>query len=218
MGVNTYSLAVDGDKQLSSNLKVREFACKDGSDYILISDQLVTNLQRLRDRIGKPLNITSAYRNPSHNSAVGGASNSQHLKGTAADIYFSGVPPLEVAKLAEYIGFTGIGWYNTFTHVDVRSGKYFWDNRTTTLKTVNTFLTSDDKFEEEPDVTEKLYNSLDEIEKHANWAYPAVKWQIENEITQGTTDGNLSLSYVDLKSIVREYRIHNLIMKQVVTK
>ena len=47
---------------------------------------LVLNvLQPLRDKYGKPINITSGYRSPKLNSAIGGAKNSQHCLGQAVD-------------------------------------------------------------------------------------------------------------------------------------
>ena len=49
---------------------------------------LVDNLiQPLRDSIG-PIRISSGYRNPSLNRAIGGSSSSQHCKGEALDIQF----------------------------------------------------------------------------------------------------------------------------------
>ena len=39
MGIKSYSLAKDGEKKLSANFRVREFACKDGSDPIMIDLQ-----------------------------------------------------------------------------------------------------------------------------------------------------------------------------------
>lgn len=44
-------------------------------------------LQPLRDYLGKPVVISSGYRCPELNKAVGGVKNSQHLKGEAADIH-----------------------------------------------------------------------------------------------------------------------------------
>ena len=73
MSVKTYSLAKDGDKQLTENFKVREFRCKDGSDKILIDDNLPKLLQTIRDAFGKPITINSAYRTPAYNKKVGGA-------------------------------------------------------------------------------------------------------------------------------------------------
>ena len=43
-------------------------------------------LQVIRDEYGKPIIVTSAFRCDKLNKAVGGAKNSQHTKGEAADI------------------------------------------------------------------------------------------------------------------------------------
>lgn len=131
MGVKTYSVKTDGSKKLSTNFKVGEFKCNDGSDKVLISDELVSLLQDIRDHFGKAVVINSAYRTETYNKKVGGATHSQHILGTAADIVISGVSPLEVAQYAEYLQpkSGGIGVYTSFTHVDVRSTRSRWDNR-----------------------------------------------------------------------------------------
>lgn len=126
--VKAYSKAKDGTKQLSANFKVREFACKDGSDVIFISEGLVQVLQAIRSHFGRPVTINSAYRTPTYNRKVGGETYSQHQYGTAADISVNGVSPKEVASYAEtlLVGTGGIGTYSTFTHVDVRKVKARW--------------------------------------------------------------------------------------------
>lgn len=131
MGVKTYSVKTDGSKKLSTNFKVSEFKCNDGSDKVLISDELVAMLQNIRDHFGKAVFINSAYRTETYNKKVGGATHSQHVLGTAADIVISGVSPLEVAQYAEYLQpkSGGIGVYSSFTHVDVRAARSRWDNR-----------------------------------------------------------------------------------------
>ena len=129
--VKTYSKSQNGETYLSNNFKVREFACNDGSDTILIDPELVTILQNIRDYFGKPVIISSAYRTITYNNKIGGSSGSYHTKGMAADIYISGVTSLEMAKYAETIGVRGIGWYyssNNFIHVDTRPTKYYWKN------------------------------------------------------------------------------------------
>ncbi len=45
------------------------------------------HLQNIRSKIKRSMIITSGYRNPRHNSAVGGASESSHMYGTAADVH-----------------------------------------------------------------------------------------------------------------------------------
>jgi uncharacterized protein YcbK (DUF882 family) len=128
MTIKAYSKAKDGNKNLSANFKVKEFACTDGSDPIFIDSDLVTVLQKIRNHFGKSVTITSAYRTPTKNKAVGGETYSQHLYGRAADIKVKGITPKKVAAYAEKLlpNKGGIGTYSTFTHVDVRSAKSRW--------------------------------------------------------------------------------------------
>lgn len=130
MAVNTYSVSENGNDNLSQNFTVGEFASRDGADTVLIDTELVDVLQNIRDYFGAPVTINSAYRSPSHNRAVGGASNSRHTTGEAADIVVLGVEPEEVAQYAEYIlsDRGGIGLYDTFVHVDVRDNRSRWQN------------------------------------------------------------------------------------------
>lgn len=127
MTIKVYSKAKDGNKKLSTNFRVREFACLDGSDPIFIDSELVTVLQKIRTHFGKPVTITSAYRTPPHNKSCGGTLYSQHLYGRAADIRVSDVSPKSVGAYAEKIlRGGGIGIYDTFTHIDVRAEKSRW--------------------------------------------------------------------------------------------
>lgn len=128
--VNAYSKSKDGKTYLSKNFQVKEFACSDKSDTIFIAPKLVTVLQKVRDHFGKPVNITSGYRTDAYNKTVKNASKySQHLYGTAADIFVKGVSSKDVAayieKLLPKTG--GIGIYDGFVHVDVRATKSRWN-------------------------------------------------------------------------------------------
>lgn len=133
MGVKTYQ---ENEKiQLSKNFNSYEFRCGLGSpcscSTILIDDKLVEYLQKIRDHFGKSITITSAYRCPSYNKRIGGATQSYHSRGMAADIVVGDVSPREVAKYAESIGIKGIGLYETskdgyFVHIDTRTSKSFW--------------------------------------------------------------------------------------------
>jgi uncharacterized protein YcbK (DUF882 family) len=128
MTIKAYSKKKDGNKKLSTNFKVREFACSDGSDPIFIDSELVAVLQKIRSHFGQAVTITSAYRTPTHNKDVGGTTYSQHLYGRAADIKIKNVTPKKVYDYAESIlkDKGGIGLYSTFTHIDVRSEKSRW--------------------------------------------------------------------------------------------
>ena len=129
MTIKAYSRAKDGNKKLSTNFRVREFACTDGSDPIFIDSDLVNVLQKIRAHFGKAVTITSAYRTPTKNKAVGGTTYSQHLYGRAADIKVAGVTPKKVAAYAEKLmpDKGGIGIYGTFTHIDTRATKSRWN-------------------------------------------------------------------------------------------
>lgn len=128
MTIKAYSKKKDGNKKLSANFKVKEFACTDGSDPIFIDSDLVNVLQKIRSHFGKSVTITSAYRTPGKNKACGGTTYSQHLYGRAADIKVAGITPKKVAAYAETLlkNKGGIGVYSTFTHIDVRSTKARW--------------------------------------------------------------------------------------------
>ncbi len=128
MTIKAYSKAKDGNKKVSTNFRVKEFACTDGSDPIFIDSDLVNILQKIRTHFGKSVTITSAYRTPGKNKAVGGTTYSQHLYGRAADIKVNGVSPKKVAAYAETLlkNKGGIGTYSTFTHIDTRTTKARW--------------------------------------------------------------------------------------------
>ena len=129
MAIKAYSKKKDGNKKLSTNFRVKEFACTDGSDPVFVDSDLVTILQKVRGHFGVAVTITSAYRTPGKNKAVGGETYSQHLYGRAADIKVKGVSPKKVAAYAEKLlpKSGGIGIYATFTHIDVRATKSRWN-------------------------------------------------------------------------------------------
>jgi uncharacterized protein YcbK (DUF882 family) len=105
--------------RLSRNFKLGEFKSKDYTDLVIIHPALILALQAIRDHTGRSVSINSGYRSPAHNTAIGGATNSLHVKGMAADIVIKGMTPLEVASLAHDLGLGGIKAYPTFTHIDV---------------------------------------------------------------------------------------------------
>ena len=126
--INAYSKAASGGKQLSAHFKVREFACGDGSDAVLVSPRLVMVLETIRAHFGSAVTINSGYRTPQYNEKVGGAEHSQHCYGTAADISVRGQTPAAVAAYARELmpDWGGVGVYDSFCHIDVREAKADW--------------------------------------------------------------------------------------------
>jgi zinc D-Ala-D-Ala carboxypeptidase len=97
----------------------RELACK-GTGKLLVNEAALDKLQALRDRLRKPLILTSAYRSPEHNRRVGGAKASKHLEGIAFDVRMDNHDPHEFEAAARAAGFTGFGYYpkSGFMHID----------------------------------------------------------------------------------------------------
>ena len=93
---------------------------------LLLNFDAMDKLQHLRDIIGKPFYVNSAYRSPEYNEFVGGASRSKHMEGIAFDIDMSNHNRQEFIDLARQVGFNGIGHYNTFTHIDTRENPAEW--------------------------------------------------------------------------------------------
>ncbi len=128
--VKTAATGAQTSDKLSAHFSKKEFACKCCGKYIPCPE-LVEKLEKFRTLCGnKPLTISNGTRCEKHNKEVGGASKSQHLYGTAADVQkVSGMTVDEMAKKAEAAGFRGIGKYSWGVHVDVRENPARWDYR-----------------------------------------------------------------------------------------
>ena len=111
---------------LSPHFDSSEFRCRHCGVVKRPAPALVDALERLR-AIAYPdgLRIVSGYRCPEHNARIGGASRSQHLYATAADIE----PRVPLDRVKAMKGFSGIGWSwygrgirrrRLVRHVDVR--------------------------------------------------------------------------------------------------
>ncbi len=114
------------DGRCSRHFRFREFASK-GNGVIKLNRRLVLALEVYRKRVGHGVEIVSAYRDPAHNRAVGGAKCSRHSDvcgnpgGDAADL----VPELSFNQVKALGAFTGIGIVratNLVRHGDVRPG------------------------------------------------------------------------------------------------
>lgn len=115
--------------KLSEHFDDTEFKCRCGCGEAKVSSRLISALEELRTIVGKPLIIHSGYRCPEHNKAIGGAVNSQHCLGTAADVRVSMVSPYDLfyaaGKVDAFLS-GGIGIAKWGCHVDVRNGVTRW--------------------------------------------------------------------------------------------
>lgn len=71
--------------------------------WVRLAELAVNVLQPLRDHFGEPIVVTSGYRCPAVNRAVGGSSTSFHAKGCAADIRFERKSQLKDSDLFKFI-------------------------------------------------------------------------------------------------------------------
>lgn len=123
--------------QLTENFSLPEFASKDGAAFPeevkTNLAELAKNLQVLRNHFGRAVTVTSGYRSPAHNIRIGGASDSFHVRGMAADLQIAGVAPRLVYNAIELLIKSGkmkeggLGLYSGWVHYDIRGRKIRWD-------------------------------------------------------------------------------------------
>ena len=136
MPVNHYDY--NDSTQLSPHFNAREFRCSCGKSHeTLLASELIDKLESLYTALNcSKIIVTSGYRCPEHDKAVGDTSSGQHTKGTAADVCCYGqdgqpISSKTVCCKAQDLGFGGIANITSsyqYTHLDVRtSGKWYGD-------------------------------------------------------------------------------------------
>ena len=114
----------------SEHFDACEFVCHCcGRGAEKIDTRLIELLEELRSKVQAPIHINCGYRCPKHNAEVGGVPNSQHVEGTAADIFIPSISFDRAAQLVKSLPFDGIGFYPPlskgglwFIHLDTRNG------------------------------------------------------------------------------------------------
>lgn len=109
--------------------KQEEFACKCGKcgkGFADMDETLLLKLDEARKNAGIAFNITSAFRCPAHNKAVGGVADSAHTTGKAVDISTpDNGARFKIMKALLDVGFQriGINLDKNFLHCDVDLNK-----------------------------------------------------------------------------------------------
>jgi len=113
--------------RLSSNFNSNEFKCKccgQLPNTKEFHEEFIDRLQAARTIAGIRFDINSGYRCQNHNRAVGGAANSAHLKGLAADIEAkTDESRFKIIVALLSAGFTRIGIAKTYIHADIDGDK-----------------------------------------------------------------------------------------------
>lgn len=114
----------DSEKKRWPSFSPTELDCKGSGEY-WHDARALDMLQAMRDEVGLPLVINSGHRSAAHNARVGGVPNSQHRK-WAVDISTNGHDRRKLVRAAIRAGFTGIGFGQTFLHLDPRRVPVAW--------------------------------------------------------------------------------------------
>lgn len=102
----------------------KELQCKCGCGQNYMNTSFMYALDVLRERYGKPIVLSSAYRCPEYNDKVSSTGRTgPHTTGKAVDIVCRGTDAYEIMHLAFEIGFSGIGVSqkgdSRFLHLDM---------------------------------------------------------------------------------------------------
>ena len=101
--------------------KIDDFRCKQTGENEMDPDFLM-RLDMLRELCGFPFIVISGFRSVKHSVEVKKVAPGEHTRGIAVDIRVSGgVQRRAIAKQAFALGFTGIGIYKRWVHVDMRT-------------------------------------------------------------------------------------------------
>ena len=213
MPITTASLSALGrDHPISAHFTLGEFASKDGADLVKYSTELLALLETLRSYGGFTIAINSGYRTAAYNRAIGGASKSQHVEGTAADITVKKdgktVDAALICCLCQLLEFPGVAYISPRSlHVDARkNGTYRGDERKGYRNNVDDFFTYFNitkaevralKTEEEDDMTQERFNQMMDNylaslaqKPPQSWSADARTWAEQNGIIRGDELGN----------------------------
>lgn len=119
---------------ISENFEWEEFERSETADRLGIDNSIpneaaasqiralvTTLLQPLRTAYGNPLQISSGYRCKALNDAIGGARNSQHIKGQAADIATENPRELAALVIERQLPFDQMILHGNFIHLSHKS-------------------------------------------------------------------------------------------------
>lgn len=140
MGIRkVYVSKIGKSYKVSPHFTLGELQSKDGADKVLYSEELLSKLEALRADLGGDTRkvkiiVNSFYRSVAHNRKVGGASNSTHVKGYAADVKVKRegeyIPAELLCCLCQTMGFRGVAYINKQSvHLDMYGRTYRGDER-----------------------------------------------------------------------------------------
>lgn len=245
MAVKEYILSKLGrNHKVSEHFTLGEFVSpKDKVDIVKIDDRLLDMLEILRAVLGgdgiATVGITSGYRSPAYNRSIGGASQSRHTYGDAADVVCKQngkrISGKLICCLCQDLGFTGVALNKGSgysVHLDMRpSGTYRGDERYGYDNNVGGDFYSyfgikksqvDALKMEEEEMTQEQFNQMmnvwisQQAEKQpSGWSEAARTWAQTNKIINGDSNGYSYLTYCTREQMVQFlYNFYNNIVSK----
>jgi len=108
---------------------IKHFGPQEFSNPELLRPELLSMLDAFREKYGRPILITSSFRDPAHNAAVGGVPDSSHCPGsdglysgidfTVGNGTFTGQELFDAVVALLAAGFKRIGLYADAKHIHV---------------------------------------------------------------------------------------------------
>ena len=219
MAVKTaYVSKVGRDHEVSPHFTLGEIASKDGADKVLYSEELLAKLEEARAYGGFTVSVNSFYRSAAHNKRVGGASNSSHTRGLAADVVFKKdgrtVNAELICCLCQSLGFDGVAYISpSAVHLDMAGRTYrgyepdgfgnnvggdFYSFFGVTKAQVEALkVKKEEPKEEEEEMTQEQFNQMMNVwisqqaaKDPGDWSKEARAWAEANGIMTGTGAGN----------------------------
>ena len=106
------------------NFKKEEFDCKHTGENQM-KHEFMLKLVTLRLQFGKPLRVTSGYRDITHPAEARKSISGAHSHGVAVDLAVQGADAYRIIQLATTLGFTGLGVQQKgdgrFIHLDIHT-------------------------------------------------------------------------------------------------
>ena len=232
MAIETAYLSKLGrNYKVSDHFTLGEIASKDGADKVLYSEELLAKLEESRAYGGFTVSVNSFYRSPEHNESVGGASNSSHTRGLAADVVFNKdgrtVNAELICCLCQSLGFDGVAYISpSAVHLDMAGRTYRGDERRGYSNNVGgdfyeyfgiskaqvEALKVNVPEEEEDEMTKDDVRSIvfeviaelmgkKALEPPADWSAEAREWAKSSDIVKGTNIGDEWKSPVDREQL-----------------
>lgn len=232
MAIETAYLSKLGrDYKVSDHFTLGEIASRDGADKVLYSEELLAKLEETRAYGGFTVSVNSFYRSPEHNESVGGASNSSHTRGLAADVVFKKdgrtVNAELICCLCQSLGFDGVAYISpSAVHLDMAGRTYRGDERKDYRNNVGgdfyeyfdiskaqvEALKVNVPEEEEEEMTKDDVRSIvfeviaelmgkKAVEPPADWSAEAREWAKSSDIVKGTNIGDEWKSPVDREQL-----------------